>query len=619
MTRINSNNDNDVSAVSSLVRSWHALARKVCMPRRLSYVFAAALAFGFVSASASAQAVRTPKLPIAWNRFYDYDGITDLCRQIAETWPELCRLEFIGESVEGRPMPLLTISNQETGSEMDKSAMWVDGNVHGNEVQGGEACVYLAWTLLERYGELDAITELVDERVFYILPMVNPDGRQYWFDSPNTPHSSRSGKKPLDNDGDGLMDEDGPDDLDGDGELLSMRKKVAPGTGTHRLDPEDSRRMIAVPADKRVASGANYIHLGQEGYDNDNDGRVNEDGPGGYDMNRNWGSDWMPVYIQYGAGDYPFSYPETDAVGQFIMSHPNIAAVQSFHNSGGMILRGPGARVRESYYPREDQRVYDAIADEGEKLLPHYRSLIIFEDLYDVHGGFVNWTAEGLGVISFTNELWAGTQYFGQSAGQDDSDLGFESQADARMAFDDHVLFGETHVDWHEVDHPVYGTVEVGGFRKMTGRVPPPFMIEEMLHRNAAFCIFHAEQMPRLEVVSLEVDDAPGGAKVITLEVRNDRWIPTRTSVAADHEIGLPDIVTLVGDDLVVVAGGSSADRFDLSDFDAVEYEPERLRLERGIPGHGSERLRWVVRGSGEFAITVDSQHAPTLRVSGDL
>jgi hypothetical protein len=592
---------------------------------RLPLVFAVALGLvmalglgALVPTPAAAQAVRNPKLPIAWNRFYDYDGITDLCRQIAETWPGLCRLEFIGESIEGRPMPLLTIANPSTGEESDKAAMWVDGNVHGNEVQGGEACVYLAWTLLERYGELDSITELVDERVFYILPMVNPDGRQYWFDAPNTMHSSRSGKKPTDNDGDGLFDEDGADDLDGDGELLSMRKKVAPGTGTHRLDPDDPRIMISVPSDKRVESGANYIQLGQEGYDNDGDGRTNEDGPGGYDMNRNWASGWKPTYIQYGAGDYPFSYPETDAIRQFIMAHPNIAAVQSFHNAGGMILRGPGAKARESYYPRGDQRVYDAIAEDGEKILPHYRSLIIFKDLYDVHGGFVDWTAEGLGVISFTNELWAGTQYYGDPKSSDGG-FSFGGSTDRMLAFDDLVLFGETYVDWHEVEHPDYGTVEVGGFRKMTGRVPPPFMIEEMVHRNAAFCVFHAEQMPKLSVAALEVDDAPGGAKIITVEVRNERWIPTRSGVAADKKIGLPDIVTLSGDDLTVVAGGPDADRFDLTGFSAVEHEPERLRLERGIPGHGSERLRWIVRGSGEFTVTVDSQHAPTLRVTGTL
>jgi hypothetical protein len=158
--------------------------------------------------------------------------------------------------------------------------------------------------------------------------------------------------------------------------------------------------------------------------------------------------------------------------------------------------------------------------------------------------------------------------------------------------------------------------VELGGFRKMTSRVPPPFMIEEMLHRNAAFCIFHAEQMPRLTAGELAVDAGPGGSRVITLEIRNERWIPTRTAVAADKGIGRPDVVTLEGEDLVVVAGGPGADRFDLTDFDAVEHEPARLVLERGIGGHDGVRLRWVVRGSGAFRVRVATQKAGELVVA---
>ena len=85
---------------------------------------------------------------------------------------------------------------------------------------------------------------------------------------------------------------------------------------------------------ERVPEGVKgeLSRLGSEGIDNDGDGRINEDGPGGYDMNRNWASDWQPNYIQYGAGEYPFDRKETNAVAQFILKHPNIAAGQSYHN-----------------------------------------------------------------------------------------------------------------------------------------------------------------------------------------------------------------------------------------------------------------------------------------------
>ncbi len=576
----------------------------------------AALLVAALAAPSAAQATRTPRVAVAWDRFHDYEGIVDLCRRLSASRPDLCRLEWLGESFEGRAMPLLVIANAATGDEAGKSAMWVDGNVHGNEVQGAEAGVYLAWLLLERHGDLSGITELVDGRVFYICPMVNPDGRQAWFAEPNTASSSRSGRAPRDDDRDGSADEDPPNDLDGDGELLPMRVRVPAGEGSHRVSPEDRRRMESVPRERRRELGADLLMLGLEGVDDDGDGEINEDGPGAYDLNRNWPSGWQPEWIQFGAGSHPLSEPESAHIARFLLAHHNVAAVQSFHNSGGMILRGPGTKSREDLYPRADREVYDAIANEGEAILPFYESMVIWEDLYEVHGGFVNWCAEGLGIVSFTNELWNGDQYFAE---RDDGASEFGEGNERRLRFDDRLLFGETFVDWHAVPHPKYGEVEVGGFRKMTGRVPPPFMIEEMLHRNAAFCVFHASQMPRLAAGAPELADAPGGARYLTLEVRNERWIPTRTAVAAAQRIGTPDIVTLEGDGLQVLAGGAGADRYDLADFEPVEHEPARLRLETGVPGHGSVRLRWVVRGNGPFTVTVRTEKAGTLVVEGTL
>ena len=96
-------------------------------------------------------------------------------------------------------------------------AMYVDGNVHGNEIQAGEVVLYTLWYLTRGYGQIEQITKLVDTHAFYLLPIVNPDGRQYWFDHPNTPHSSRQNRRPQDHDRDGKNWEDGPEDLDGDG------------------------------------------------------------------------------------------------------------------------------------------------------------------------------------------------------------------------------------------------------------------------------------------------------------------------------------------------------------------------------------------------------------------
>ncbi len=127
-----------------------------------------------------------------------------------------------------------------------------------------------------------------------------------FFKKRNNASSPRSGVIPIDNNLDGLVDEDGYDNLDGDGNILQMRRKNP--NGRYKIDPTNPNRMIAVGPDET----GDYEMPGLEGIDNDGDGLVNEDGTAfEYDPNRNWGWNWQPNNIQNGAYKYPFHYPKT--------------------------------------------------------------------------------------------------------------------------------------------------------------------------------------------------------------------------------------------------------------------------------------------------------------------
>ena len=542
---------------------------------------------------------RPARVEIHWNRFYDDEQIYAQFDRLVAAWPDFISMQVIGHSIQGREMRVYTLNNATTGADSAKPAMWIDANVHGNEVQGSEATLYLAWYMLENYGHNERITKLLDGRAFYILPMVNPDGRSNWFENAHSPHSSRTGYKPTDNDRDGFFDEDGPDDLNGDGHINMMRKYM-PGEGTHRLNADDPRIMERVPRNDKGIRG-DWVMLGYEGLDNDGDGRVNEDGAGGYDMNRSWPAMWRPGHVQYGAGPYPLCWPEARCIADFLYDHDNVAAVQSFHNNGGMILRGPGGK-EFGEYNRRDLRAFDRLGKDGERMLPFYRYMVIWKDLYSVYGGFATWTYEGLGIISFTNELWTSKRNF--------PDVDGRASAADRLFFDDTLLSGGGFTDWEKAEHPLYGEIEIGGYRKDVGRVPPSFLIEEMVHRNALFCIEHAEAMPVVEIESAEISELPGGTRAVDVVFRNVQVIPTRTGHAAAQHIGRPDVFELTGDGVEVLAGGFRSDRWHPERIELAEREPARLQSEAGIDGLGTVRVRWFVRGSGEITVRWNGEKA---------
>ncbi len=533
-----------------------------------------------------------PKVAARWNRYHDYAEATALLKTMAAAHPQRAKLRSLGRSYGGREMWLLTITSFDRGPDIEKPAFWIDGAIHANEIQATEVSLYTAWYLLEMYGRNASITRLVDDRAFYIVPMMSPDSRDAHMHEPNTTHAPRTGKRPVDDDRDGLVDEDGHDDLDGDGHITQMR--VRDPNGRYKPHPDYPNLLVRAAADER----GEYRLLGTEGLDNDGDGRVNEDGDGYYDPNRNWPWQWQPDYVQRGAGDYPLSIGEHRLVADFIHAHPNIAGAQSYHNTGGMILRGPGSK--EDQYDPADIAVYDAIAKRGEEMLPGYRYLVTSKDLYNIHGGFKDWLYAMHGVVAYTNELFTPFNYFRKQSGG-----GFFGKDEERERFNKYLLFQQGTVPWREVDHPQYGRIEVGGVRKEWGRQPPSFLLEEECHRNMAFTLYHADQMPQVEVQGVAVKDLGDGLWQVTATIANGRIIPTHIAMDRKHKITPPDVVSIEGRRLEVIAGLWD-DAFGMPAPKEQKRNPEAMEIPN-VPGMGAVYVRWLVRGPGPVTVRVRS------------
>jgi hypothetical protein len=562
---------------------------------------------------AAAPAESSPPIivPLRFDRYYTYEQVGEALRALHAAYPQLTTIDVVGKSEEGRDIWAMTVNNPKTGASLEKPGVYVDGNIHGNEIQASEVCLAVLNRLLTGYGQNEQITKLVDRNAYYVIPVVNVDGRYHFFHDPNSPSSNRSIRIPKDDDHDGLVDEDPPDDLDGDGNICMMRKKDP--FGAYKTDPEDPRLMIRVkPGEK-----GEWTLLGEEGIDNDGDGKLNEDGEGYVDGNRNWGINWAPSYVQAGAGDYPFEAAGMRAIAKFLMDRPNIIVVFAYHNNGGMYLRGPSTKAGEPMNP-SDVGVYDILGKNFEKIVPGYRYLVSWKDLYATYGDFTDFTDNVLGSYGFVGELFVtesesyrpppkpGAPSAPAADIMDMMNPGNDQERE-RLKFNDIVTQGDLYKPWKPFKHPQFGDIEIGGWVKMSSRLPHPFMLPDLTHRNASAVLFAAGQTPAITLDVLAPQKAGADLYKVRVRVVNGGSIPSLSYTAVQRKIHPLDMLKVSGPAVKVVAGGPVSG----VPIETVAYKPNRPELQfLQVPGDGKVEFEFLVSGKGEVTVAYQSQKA---------
>ncbi|MDZ7378442.1 MAG: M14 family metallopeptidase [candidate division KSB1 bacterium] len=594
---------------------------------------------------------------VNWKTYQNYEGMTDILKGLAARFPKLAKLYSTGKSRMGRQLWVMEITNFAKGDTLEKPGFYIDGNIHGNEVNGMMVPLYSCWYLLTRYGHDDFVTDLVDRVVFYIRPSVNPDAMNSFITEPNTMHHPRWNYRPIDNDGDGLYDEDPEEDLNGDGEISLMRKRDP--LGRWKISPEDPRLMVRC---KPGEPPGGWTLLGTEGIDNDGDGAINEDIPGGLDMARNFPYDYG---VQNG-WPFPLSEPETKGVIEFFRTHPNINGVFHYHNAGNLIMMALGKEARmETTAPAERRQRGELdlppLSPEEQKLMEGFlnvtveehkqRDLAMYQTLAargvqilkyrpTLNGGvgqFPPWTYNMYGAPSFLIELWGiPADYNGD---------GEVSEAEA-LRWVDEELNGEGWIDWKPFNHPQLGEIEIGGsYAKFVRRSPPARFLEEHCLANTRFHLYVASELPRLEFVRTSITPICSFAKAaqgdvgpvtdvlsirsgdlktekgvlawLDVEIRNHSVIPTATAQAVKIKATRPDRLRIKGANGVQILGRSDPPNTlgRISGF--TTESPSEIEVGY-LGGRSSQSYRFLVRVShtknGAITLEYDSQRGGVAR-----
>jgi len=470
----------------------------------------------------------TPRFDI----FYKHDALTRLLFDYADAYPALMQVASIGKSHEGRDIWVATVTNTATGVAADKPAFWADGNIHAAELTASTACLYYLNQLLSGYGNEREITELLDTRVVYLCPRLNPDGAELAL--ADRPRHIRSSTRRYPHDEDtveGLTTED----VDGDGRILFMR--IPDPMGSYKKCAQDPRLMVAREPGE---FGGEYYRLMPEGLLKNFDGltvKVNNDAEG-LDLNRNFPSQWRQEAEQVGAGPYPTSEPEVRAMVDFIIAHPNIGAAISYHTHSGVILRPMGTQSDDDMIP-EDLWAYKRFSTLGAKLTG-YPAISIWHDFKyhpkETITGTQDWVYEHLGALFWVVEIWSPNKeagitdykwidWYRDHPVEDDLKL---------LKWSDEQCNGQAHVDWKPFHHPQLGAIEIGGWDKMNfWRNPPPHLREREAARFPKWMTQIALSLPRLEVLRTEVRALGPDTWRVRFAVCNSGWLPAYVSKQA--------------------------------------------------------------------------------------
>jgi hypothetical protein len=559
--------------------------------------------------------------PISATRKYsDPAAVNRSIEQLRQANPSLVKVHKFAVTPGGREMLMIEIGKSGTSVP----AVLVGANFSGLTPLATEAAMSLASRVVS-----DA--SLNGKLTWYILPIGNPDAYARFFTRPlwSDPGNGRL----FNDDTDDQTDEDGYNDLDGNGIITRMRVKAHDGTWV----PVEGEPRLMRKAD--AAKGERGIYkLYTEGIDDDGDGQYNEDVPGGTNINNNF----PHLFKKFGrrSGLYPGSEPESEAMLRFAFSHPEIAMVIAFGQTNYLLSPPKGGRkgsidtgsiripremgaslgidVSRTYTLAEvielvqpmlppgmtaDESMIASFLGLGEVVNPMPDDMIFYNEISSDYkeylkkkgitaerldpaqpeeGSFELWAYYHLGVPVFTIDFWGLPKPKEEKKeNQGDEKKNDTVKADqqkgdpkevAQLAFSDKWLDGRGFTPWKSYKHPTLGEVEIGGFTPFSDNTPPESMIDSLLDLQLPYIPELVKRLPRLAIAEVKTTEKGGGVYQLEAWVTNEGYLSFPIAMGKRNKVPAPAILTLEGDGIEILSGKKRTPIGEVGGMKSVKY-----------------------------------------------
>jgi hypothetical protein len=438
------------------------------------------------------------------------------------------RLE-LGKSPGGRSLLGVQFGGKGPLPLSDRTTVFLLGGLDGISLAGGEAVVFLVDALL---GAPEGLPPSV---TFVAVPWASPDGLARRLQS-----GAGDGRndRPFDDDHDGKLDEDAPDDLDGDALLLDMLIEDPAGAWTFADDPRFLRPVESGDSPRFL--------LTTEGRDDDEDGRFNEDPPGGVVIDRNFPVGWRGGSTSVPTGAWPLSEPESRGLADLMLARRS-AIVLLFQGSHGMVAcpggvpRGAGGLDLPL---AADEGVFRGLTDLFQRSTGRNQDGVRrLAEAYGVArpGAALDWFYAALGAL--TLEIGAWGPNLGRDAlpavdaefqralpGGQENLPALRDRAWARWL--DDTRGGIGFVQWQPVELDGARRAWVGGWQPFTRIDPPAELLPGVMRGLDAFVREIVRGLPSLELEVLEAS-REGRVGLVRARITNQGWLSSGVGPAA--------------------------------------------------------------------------------------